>query len=208
MKNTALAPALPDAENTELLIRTLNGDVEAKATFIEHNTRFIMYVAHKFDNTGLDLDDLFQIAVIGFLKSIQHFDISKGVRFQTFSTKCMENEILMFLRQNKKHVGLMSFESTVFFTDTDGNDDLMVQDMIGTEDRASLDMLEVDAMRYAFQKLQESGKLSARDAYVLKLRYEDELIQAEVAEIVGVSQSFVSRIEKAAIENLRKLMSR
>ena len=183
------------------------GSVEAKEKLIEHNLRLVVFLAKKYENTGVDLEDLVSIGNIGLIKGINTFSSNKNIKLATYASRCIDNEILMYLRKNKKVKLEVSIDQALSY-DTDGNE-LHLEDVIGTEkDAISKDIEEQDNKNLI---LNEISKLKERDREIMILRYgllgKDELTQKEVAEKLGISQSYISRIEKKVIKKLKMLVN-
>ncbi len=201
-----LPPPLEKEEELEYLIKAKKGDEDAKNKLIEHNLRLVVFLAKKYENTGYDIEDLVSIGSIGLIKGINTYKIDKNIKLATYASRCISNEILMFLRKNKKRKGEISLEDSLNY-DAEGNE-LHLEDILGTEPDVvhkefehSLD-LEVLA--------NEVKKLEGRDKEIMTLRYglnnTEEFTQKEVAEMLGISQSYISRIEKKVIKKLKQLM--
>lgn len=201
-----LPPPLEKEEELEYLIKAKKGDEDAKNKLIEHNLRLVVFLAKKYENTGYDIEDLVSIGSIGLIKGINTYKIDKNIKLATYVSRCISNEILMFLRKNKKRKGEISLEDSLNY-DAEGNE-LHLEDILGTEPDVvhkefehSLD-LEVLA--------NEVKKLEGRDKEIMTLRYglnnTEEFTQKEVAEMLGISQSYISRIEKKVIKKLKQLM--
>ena len=201
-----LPPPLEKEEELEFLIKAKKGDEEAKNKLIEHNLRLVVFLAKKYENTGYDIEDLVSIGSIGLIKGINTYKIDKNIKLATYASRCISNEILMFLRKNKRRKGEISLEDSLNY-DAEGNE-LHLEDILGTEPdivhkefEHSLD-LEVLA--------EEVKKLEGRDKEIMTLRYglnnSEEFTQKEVAEMLGISQSYISRIEKKVIKKLKQLM--
>lgn len=201
-----LPPPLEKEQELEFLIKAKKGDEEAKNKLIEHNLRLVVFLAKKYENTGYDIEDLVSIGSIGLIKGINTYKIDKNIKLATYASRCISNEILMFLRKNKRRKGEISLEDSLNY-DAEGNE-LHLEDILGTEPdivhkefEHSLD-LEVLA--------EEVKKLEGRDKEIMTLRYglnnSEEFTQKEVAEMLGISQSYISRIEKKVIKKLKQLM--
>jgi RNA polymerase sporulation-specific sigma factor len=199
-------PLLSADEEIELAQRMEEGDEEAKNKLIEHNLRLVVFLAKKYENTGYDIEDLVSIGSIGLIKGINTYKIDKNIKLATYASRCISNEILMFLRKNKKRKGEISLEDSLNY-DAEGNE-LHLEDILGTEPdivhkefEHTLD-LEVLEM--------EVKKLEGRDKEIMTLRYglnnTEEFTQKEVADMLGISQSYISRIEKKVIKRLKQLM--
>ena len=179
-------------------------DKEAKEKLIAHNLRLVVYIAKKFDNTKVGTEDLISIGTIGLMKAINTFDASKSIKLATYASRCIENEILMYLRARKKGGKEISLYEPIG-TDRDGNE-IRLYDIIETTDT---DVPEKLYLKENIQKLYEKveSELSPRERLVLKMRYGlyngEEYTQREIASLLGISRSYVSRIEKSAVEKLR-----
>lgn len=179
---------------------------EAKALLIEHNLRLVVYIAKKFDNTGVGVEDLISIGTIGLIKSINTFNPEKNIKLATYASRCIENEILMYLRRNSKHKMEVSIDEPLN-VDWDGNE-LLLSDILGTEDDIiSRDMeseVEKNLLRHAV------NQLSGREKMIVELRFGynkpegNEMTQKEVADLLGISQSYISRLEKKIMKRLRR----
>ena len=173
---------------------------------IEHNLRLVVYLAKKYENTGYDLDDLVSIGSIGLIKGINTYKPDKNIKLATYASRCIANEILMFLRKNKKRKTEISFEDALNY-DSEGNE-LHLEDILGTEDDLVSKEYEDKVDKLLLQV--EINKLKPRDRQIMIMRYglnnTREYTQKEVAEILGISQSYISRIEKKVIKNLKVIM--
>ena len=201
-----LPPPLKKDEEEDLVRKSNNGDLKARNKLIEHNLRLVVFLAKKYDNTMYDLEDLVSIGTIGLIKGIKTYKLDKNIKLATYSSRCIDNEILMFLRKNKKRNGEVSFEDSINF-DNEGNE-LHLEDVFGTED----DIVEKELENKEDQKYLKSEimKLSGRDKEIIELRYglhgKTELTQKELANKLSISQSYISRIEKKVIKKLKSLM--
>ena len=183
------------------------GDDSAKEKLIEHNLRLVVFLAKKYENTGIDLEDLVSIGSIGLIKGINTFQSHKKIKLATYISRCIDNEILMFLRKNKKVKAEVSIDQALSF-DGDGNE-LHLEDIIGTDkDSISSSIEEKNDKKIMIQEILQ---LKPRDREIMVLRYglfgSDELTQKEVAEKLGISQSYISRIEKKVIKKLKFLVN-
>jgi len=183
------------------------GDSDAKDKLIEHNLRLVVFLAKKYENTGVDLEDLVSIGTIGLIKGIQTFQSGKNIKLATYASRCIDNEILMHLRKNKKVKTEVSIDSSLSL-DGEGNE-LHLEDVLGTD--PDIVTREIEEENDKKVMLQEVMKLKPRDRDIIVLRYgllgNDELTQKEVAEKLGISQSYISRIEKKVIKRLRTVVS-
>jgi len=199
-----LPPPLAPDEEQELLLRLSQADPGAQQILIERNLRLVVYIARKFENTGVCMEDLISIGAIGLIKAVNTFDPDKKIKLATYASRCIENEILMFLRKNGKTRGEISLDEPLN-TDWDGNE-LLLSDILGTEGdmiyRSIEDQVDRDLLKQAI------NHLSGRDRAIVKLRFglagEKEKTQKEVADLLGISQSYISRLEKRIIAQLRK----
>ncbi len=189
----------------EELFYIQKGDEEAKAKLIEHNLRLVVFLAKKYENTGVDLEDLVSIGTIGLIKGINTYNMDKNIKLATYASRCIDNEILMFLRKNKKRRSEVSFEDSLSF-DSEGNE-LHLEDILGTEEDIVTRGLEEETEKNLMYA--EIEKLNKRDKEIMTLRYglnnKEEMTQKEVANALGISQSYISRIEKKVINRLKFL---
>lgn len=204
-----LPPPL-SAEEETLLLSNLDDEVlEARQTLIEHNLRLVVYIAKKFDNTGVGVEDLISIGTIGLIKAINTFKADKNIKLATYASRCIENEILMHLRRNSRIKTEVSIDEPLN-VDWDGNE-LLLSDILGTEE----DLVYKDIEDEVDLNLLEQAMdiLSDRERTIIELRYgighdDEEMTQKEVADLLGISQSYISRLEKKIIRRLRKEMLR
>lgn len=198
-----LPPPLSREEETAALTALCAGDKSAERTLIEHNLRLVVYIARRFENTGVGLEDLISIGTIGLIKGINTYRPDKGVRLATYASKCAENEILMYFRSTRKNASEMLL-SDVLDTDGDGNS-LSLIDILSEDDDMD-EHLQADEVSRALRRCIDNV-LDAREAEIIRLRYAigggEALTQRETAQRCGISRSYVSRIEKKAIEKLR-----
>ncbi len=179
---------------------------EAKATLIEHNLRLVVYIAKKFDNTGVGVEDLISIGTIGLIKSINTYNPSKNIKLATYASRCIENEILMHLRRTSKMKLEVSIDEPLN-VDWDGNE-LLLSDILGTEEDIIYKDMELEVEKKLLKKAVD--KLPAREKKIIELRYGltsrdgKELTQKEVADLMGISQSYISRLEKKIMKRLKK----
>ena len=197
---------LTEEKNTDLLRRAKNGEPGAKDLFFAHNYRLIVYTARKFEESGVELDELIALAQYGFLKAFNTFDFAKGVKFATYASRCMENEILRHLRKHKRNQGTVSLDAPLNI-DVDGNE-LVVADVYAADDGRYEDYAEKDALRAVMEEFKRTA--SPHDKKIIEWRFmqEEEVTQREVAERLGISQSYISRLEKKALKVLRKIAKR
>lgn len=199
-----LPSPLTREEEGELIARLGQGDPEARARLIEHNLRLVVYIARRFENTGINIEDLISIGTIGLIKGISSFDPEKGARLATYAARCIENEILMYFRSQKKLQGEVSLSDSIE-TDKEGNA-LQLMDVVGVDDTMLDDIHDRDSALRLHQIIRE--RLTTREAEIIRLRYglggTIPLTQREIAASFGISRSYVSRIEKRALEKLRQ----
>ena len=182
----------------------MNGNLEARSKLIEHNLRLVVFLAKKYENTKVDLEDLVSIGTIGLIKGVNTYKLDKNIKLATYASRCIDNEILMFLRKNKKRRGEVSFEDSLSY-DSEGNE-LHLEDILGTEPDIVTKGLEEETNKKILYE--EINRLNKRDKQIMILRYglfnNEEKTQKEVAELLGISQSYISRIEKKVIKRLKK----
>ena len=202
-------PAPLDKTTEEQALTALEqGDAQARQTLIEHNLRLVVYIAKRFENTGINLEDLISIGTIGLIKAVNTFNSGKNIKLATYASRCIENEILMHLRKVSAQRTEVSFDEPLN-TDWDGNE-LLLSDILGTDEDEVSRPMEDDADR---QMLREAiGQLSEREQSIILMRFGlpggREYTQKEVADAMGISQSYISRLEKRIIERLRHEMLR
>ena len=201
-----LPPPLSKEEELSYLIKAKKGDEEAKNILIEHNLRLVVFLAKKYENTGYDIEDLVSIGSIGLIKGINTYKIDKNIKLATYASRCISNEILMFLRKNKKRKNEISLGHSLNY-DNEGNE-LHLEDVLGTDSDLVSDEYEKQLERNFISK--EINKLNQREKQIMVLRYglnnSESYTQKEVAEMLGISQSYISRIEKKVIRNIKNLM--
>lgn len=197
-----LPPPLSREREAELLDRL--EDEEARKELIEHNLRLVVYIARRFENTGIHIEDLISIGTIGLIKAVGTYRCEKNIKLATYASRCIENEILMYLRKNAKGKGEVSFDEPLN-TDWDGNE-LLLSDVLGTEADIVMRPLEEDVDRSLLA--QAIRTLSPREKEIITLRFGlgggEEQTQKEVADHLGISQSYISRLEKRIIQRLKK----
>lgn len=201
-----LPAPLGKEEESAAIQGLMNGDESSKQLLIEHNLRLVVYIAKRFENTGIGLEDLISLGTIGLIKAINTFNAGKNIKLATYASRCIENEILMYLRKTSNQKTEVSFDEPLN-TDWDGNE-LLLSDVLGTDEDEVSRPLEDDADR---QMLRESiDSLSPREKCIIELRFglngKQELTQKEVAQKMGISQSYISRLEKRTIGRLRREM--
>ncbi len=206
-----LPPPLEQEEEQKLLIKLgTEDDSGAKSILIEHNLRLVVYIAKKFDNTGVGVEDLISIGTIGLIKAINTFNPDKNIKLATYASRCIENEILMYLRRNTRTKLEVSIDEPLN-VDWDGNE-LLLSDILGTDEDIIYKDMETEAEHRVLAKA--ISHLSRREQTIVQLRYGintkdgEEKTQKEVADLLGISQSYISRLEKRIIQRLRREMVR
>ena len=199
-----LPPPLPRDQEAELLARLDQGELPVRQTLIERNLRLVVYIARRFENTGINIEDLISIGTIGLIKAINTFRTDKNIKLATYASRCIENEILMYLRKNNGSRVEVSFDEPLS-TDWDGKE-LLLSDVLGTDSDVVMRPIEADVDR---QMLADAvAKLNPRERDIITMRFglggSKELTQKEVADRLGISQSYISRLEKRIILRLRR----
>ncbi len=206
--SATLPPPLDRAEEEAAVAALEAGDEQARRTLIERNLRLVVYIARRFENTGISLEDLISIGTIGLIKAVNTFQSGKNIKLATYASRCIENEILMVLRKNGSQRSELSIDEPLN-TDWDGNE-LLLSDVLGTDEDEVSRPLEDDADRQML--MAAIACLSAREREIILLRFGlpdgREYTQKEVADRMGISQSYISRLEKRIIERLRREMLR
>lgn len=203
-------PLNVDEENRRISQLGTDEECRAKAILIEHNLRLVVYIAKKFDNTGVGVEDLISIGTIGLIKAINTFNADKNIKLATYASRCIENEILMYLRKTSKNKMEVSIDEPLN-VDWDGNE-LLLSDILGTEEDTIYRDLENEAERNLLVKA--INGLSSRERLIVKMRFGlgtengDEKTQKEVADLLGISQSYISRLEKKIMQRLKREMVR
>ena len=201
-----LPPPLSKEEEDEALELASFGDEVAKNKLIEHNLRVVVFLAKKYENTNVDLEDLVSIGTIGLIKGINTYKTGKNIKLATYASRCIDNEILMFLRKKKRKKTEISFEDSLSY-DADGNE-LHLEDVLGTDKDIVPKELEDKVERKIL--IEEINKLNERDRKIMILRYglfgHEEVTQKDVADMLGISQSYISRIEKKVIRRLKNIV--
>ena len=204
------APLEPKREAYVISKLKTEQEQEARSLLIEHNLRLVVYIAKKFDNTGVGVEDLISIGTIGLIKAINTFNPVKNIKLATYASRCIENEILMYLRRNSKTKMEVSIDEPLN-VDWDGNE-LLLSDILGTDDDVCYKDLENEVEMKALKNA--LGNLSERERIIVDLRYGlsdkdgEEKTQKEVADMLGISQSYISRLEKKIIKRLKREMVR
>lgn len=201
-----LPEPLSKEEEIKYVELSMNSDTNARNILIEHNLRLVVFLAKKYDNTGTDLEDLVSIGTIGLIKAINTYRLDKNIKLATYASRCIDNEILMYLRKTKRKKGEVSFEDSLSF-DADGNE-LRLEDVLGTDDNIVTKGLDEELDKNLL--MQEIEKLNHRDKEIISLRYglfnKKALTQKDVASRLGISQSYISRIEKKVIKKLKAII--
>ncbi len=201
-----LPPPLTKEEEIHYVELSQKGDQSARNKLIEHNLRLVVFLAKKYENTKVDLEDLVSIGTIGLIKGVNTYRLDKNIKLATYASRCIDNEILMYLRKTKRKRTEVSFEDSLSF-DADGNE-LHLEDVLGTEKDVVTKGLEEELDRHLLY--QEVSKLEGRDKEIIEYRYglngKKELTQKEVANLLGISQSYISRIEKKVIKKLSAII--
>ena len=203
-----LPPPLKGLEEADALLALENGDDDAKQKLIEHNLRLVVYIARRFENTGVNLEDLISIGTIGLIKGISTYRLDKNIKLATYASRCIENEILMHIRKIAGQKAEISLDEPINM-DYDGNE-LLLSDILGTDENIVTgrldDHVDLDLLRQALRQL------PPRELEIIQMRYGlagcRELTQKEVAQKLGISQSYISRLEKRIMQRLKKEMLR
>ncbi|MCL4352073.1 MAG: RNA polymerase sporulation sigma factor SigE [Firmicutes bacterium] len=200
----ALPPPLSFDEEANLLMSLSQGDIAVRSVLIERNLRLVVYIARKFENTGVGIEDLVSIGTIGLIKAVNTFNVEKRIKLATYASKCIENEILMYLRRNSRLRSEVSFDEPLN-VDWDGNE-LLLSDVLGTEGDIIYKRLEEEVDRSLLRHALD--KLNGRERRIMELRFGlsdgNERTQKEVADSLGISQSYISRLEKRILKRLQK----
>ena len=204
-----LPPPLSNDEEAFLLTRLQAGDKTVRSVFIERNLRLVVYIARKFENTGVGIEDLVSIGTIGLIKAVNTFDPVKRIKLATYASRCIENEILMYLRRNSRTRVEVSFDEPLNI-DWDGNE-LLLSDVLGTENDIIYKSVEEEVDKTLLHTAM--NKLSGRERRIMELRFGlndegAERTQTEVADLLGISQSYISRLEKRILKKMKKEISR
>ena len=198
-----LPEPLTREEEEKLVLLNMEGNNEAKSKLIEHNLRLVVFLSKKYENTGVDLEDLVSIGTIGLIKGVNTYKLDKNIKLATYASRCIDNEILMFLRKNKRRKGEISLEDSLSY-DQEGNE-LHLEDVLGTDNDIVTKGIEDENDKKALYE--EISKLKGRDKKSMVLRYglfgNEEMTQKDVAELLNISQSYISRIEKKIIKRLK-----
>jgi len=205
--STDILPEPLSKEEEEMYVnKFLEGDMKARDKLIEHNLRLVVFLAKKYENTKIDLEDLVSIGTIGLIKGVNTYQNDKNIKLATYASRCIDNEILMYLRKTKRKRSEVSFEDSLSF-DAEGNE-LHLEDVLGTEEDIVTKPIENELDKYLMYR--EVSKLNPRDRNIIELRYglngKSEKTQKEVAMLLGISQSYISRIEKKVIKKLSSII--
>lgn len=203
-----LPPPLEKSAEEQAIRLAENGDEAARKKLIEHNLRLVVYISKRFENTGVNIEDLISIGTIGLIKAVNTFNSAKNIKLATYASRCIENEILMYLRKISSQRTEISFDEPLN-TDWDGNE-LLLSDILGTDGDLVMRPIEADVDRQLLRQALE--KLDERERTIITLRFGlgggEEQTQKEVADRMGISQSYISRLEKRIIQRLKKEMLR
>lgn len=201
---TALPAPLDKEEEKKLINKLPKGDETARATLIEHNLRLVVYIARKFENTGINIEDLISIGSIGLIKAVNTFNPEKNIKLATYASRCIENEILMYLRKNNRIKSEVSLDEPLN-VDWDGNE-LLLSDVMGTDEDIITKDLETKVDKQLL--INALSTLNTREQKIMELRFglvgKEEKTQKDVADMLGISQSYISRLEKKIIKRLQK----
>ncbi len=200
----ALPPPLTKPEEAELIAKLAAGDTSVRRTLIERNIRLVVYIARRFENTGTPLEDLVSIGSIGLIKAVNTFDPSKNIKLATYASRCIENEILMYLRRSVRYKTEISFDEPLN-VDWDGNE-LLLSDILGTDNDTVYKEIELDVERSMLKNA--ILRLGNREQLIINMRFgllgKTEMTQKQVADELGISQSYISRLEKRIIKRLKR----
>ncbi len=206
--NEALPQPLSPEKETELLTQMAEGDSNAVDSLVEHNLRLVVYLAKKFENTKIDTEDLVSVGTIGLIKAVNSFNVEKQIKLATYASRCIENEILMYLRKLSKTRNEISLDEPLK-VDGEGNE-LLLGDILGTDTECVYSNVEEKVERELLMTSLE--KLSPREKQIVSLRFglfgQEEKTQKEVADVLGISQSYISRLEKKIVSRLKKEISK
>ena len=201
-----LPEPLSKEDENYYVTKSMEGDEYARSKLIEHNIRLVVFLAKKYENTGVDLEDLVSIGTIGLIKGVNTYKLDKNIKLATYASRCIDNEILMFLRKNKRRRTEVSFEDSLSY-DAEGNE-LHLEDILGTEPDIVTSGIEKESDKKILSL--EISKLSPRDRQIMTLRYglgnTEEMTQKDVASVLGISQSYISRIEKKVIKKIKSII--
>lgn len=198
-----LPPPLNDVEEEQCLLEFKNGDIESRNKLITHNLRLVVYIAKKFESTKINIEDLVSIGSMGLIKAVQTFKMEKNIKLATYASRCIENEILMHLRKTQKSRQDVSLDE-VLNVDSEGNE-MVLADILCSEDDQALDeMTKDEEQRKLFEAIET---LNSKEKEIISMRYglfgKEEMTQKEVADYMGISQSYISRLEKRIIDKIK-----
>ena len=203
-----LPPPLAPAEEQRMLAALAQGDESAKRVLIEHNLRLVVYIARRFENTGINIEDLISIGTIGLIKAVGTFKPDRNIKLATYSSRCIENEILMYIRKISGQKAEVSLDEPIN-TDWDGNE-LLLSDVLGTDGDTVMRPMEDDVDHQLLR--QALARLPEREMQIVSMRFglggRKERTQKEVAELMGISQSYISRLEKRIMVRLKREITR
>ncbi|MFV0249934.1 MAG: RNA polymerase sporulation sigma factor SigK [Bacilli bacterium] len=198
-----LPEPLSKEDETAYVLKSMDGDTFARNKLIEHNLRLVVFLSKRYENTGIDLEDLVSIGTIGLIKGVNTYKLDKNIKLATYVSRCIDNEILMYLRKNKKRRSEVSFEDSLSY-DSEGNE-LHLEDILGTDENIVTKRIEEETEKNILKE--EIDKLNDRDKKIMMLRYgmfgQEEMTQKDVAIKLGISQSYISRIEKKVIKKIK-----
>ncbi len=205
--NNILPPPLNEEEEKNLLLKVKEGDMDARNTLIVHNLRLVVFIAKKFESTKINIEDLISIGSMGLIKGVQTFKLEKNIKLATYASRCIENEILMYLRKTQKVRQEVSLDE-VLSIDSEGNE-MMLSDVLYSTEPLALEKItkeeDVNNIYYALNRLKE------REREIMVLRFglngKKPLTQKEVADLLGISQSYISRLEKRIIDKMRNIIT-
>lgn len=205
--NNVLPPPLDEEKETELLLLCKDGDIEARNTLIIHNLRLVVYIAKKFESTKINIEDLISIGSMGLIKAVQTFKLEKNIKLATYASRCIENEILMHLRKTLKIRQEVSLDE-VLNIDSEGNE-MVLADILGSVDEESIEQMTKEEDQKSLYKALDA--LNAREREIIEMRYglfdREAMTQREVAQMLGISQSYISRLEKRIIDKMRHIVA-
>lgn len=201
--NNILPPPLDEETEMALLIKSRDGDMEARNTLIVHNLRLVVYIAKKFESTKINIEDLISIGSMGLIKGVQTFKIEKNIKLATYASRCIENEILMYLRKTHKIRQEVSLDE-VLNVDSEGNEMVLADILASVDDESLTTMTKDEDKREIYQAL---ANLPKREQEIIIMRFglydQEPMTQKEVADLLGISQSYISRLEKRIIDKMR-----
>ncbi|MEK4485031.1 RNA polymerase sporulation sigma factor SigE [Psychrobacillus sp. FSL H8-0484] len=205
--NESLPKPLSREEEREMLLSFMEGNEHARDVLIERNLRLVVYIARRFDQTNTNIEDLISIGSIGLIKAVETFNLDKGIKLATYASRCIENEILMHLRKTNRMKSEVSFDEPLN-SDSDGNE-LLLSDILGTSEDLIIEDVEKKLERqHVFEAINLLGN---REKYIMQCRFglngQEEMTQKEVADHLGISQSYISRLEKKIILDLKELLN-